>query len=229
MRWARCLLLVASGMSNRTCIPIARSQATTACFGGRQVGNSWRTTQDIAPGWDSVMTNLDGTVGLSRYAGPGGWNDADMLEARMPQLIQQVEVCARALRCWRLAMSIYCNLLMAGRCVQIGPQGKLSATEASAHMALWAILKSPLIIGADLRYGKVPSAGRMQAGLRRHGISCKYSPPHPDCSAAKRSALDNDTLAILTAPEVIAVNQDPLGVAGDLVWKQGPAEARAVC
>ena len=28
----------------------------------------------------------------------------------------------------------------------------------------------------------------------------------------------------LTAVEVIAVNQDPLGVAGDLVWKQGPAE-----
>ena len=53
--------------------------------GEAQVGNSWRTTQDIASGWDSVMTNLDGTVGLSRYAGLGGWNDADMLEVRMPQ------------------------------------------------------------------------------------------------------------------------------------------------
>ena len=40
------------------------------------------------------------------------------------------------------------------------------------------------------------------------------------------SALDNYTLGILTAPEVILVNQDPLGVAGDLVWKQGPAEVR---
>ena len=114
------------------------------------MGNSWRTSQDIAPGWDSVMTNLDATVGLSRYAGPGGWNDADMLEARMPQHIQQVEVCAHKLR-WRLPMSIHCTVLMVGRCVQIGPQGKLSTTEASAHMALWAILKSPLIIGADLR------------------------------------------------------------------------------
>lgn len=33
------------------------------------------------------------------------------------------------------------------------------------------------------------------------------------------------TLSILQSPEVIAINQDPLGVAGDLVWKQGPAEA----
>lgn len=47
---------------------------------GTQVGNTWRTTPDIAPGWNSVMSNLDGTVGLSRYAGPGAWNDADMLE-----------------------------------------------------------------------------------------------------------------------------------------------------
>ena len=28
------------------------------------------------------------------------------------------------------------------------------------------------------------------------------------------------------AKEVIAVNQDPLGVAGDLIWKEGPNEAR---
>ena len=31
-------------------------------------------------------------------------------------------------------------------------------------------------------------------------------------------------MKILTASEVIAVNQDPLGVAGDLVWKEGPIE-----
>lgn len=30
--------------------------------------------------------------------------------------------------------------------------------------------------------------------------------------------------SILLAEEVIAINQDPLGVAGDLVWKQGPNE-----
>ena len=37
-------------------------------------------------------------------------------------------------------------------------------------------------------------------------------------------SLNREAKQILTAGEVIAVNQDPLGVAGDLVWKQGPLE-----
>ena len=53
---------------------------------------------------------------------------------------------------------------------------------------LWAILKSPLVIGTDLR------------------------------------KLSEAALKILTAEEVIAVNQDKLGVAGDLVYKEGPEE-----
>lgn len=36
--------------------------------------------------------------------------------------------------------------------------------------------------------------------------------------------LSKTALEILTAEEVIAVNQDPLGVAGDLIWKEGPIE-----
>lgn len=36
--------------------------------------------------------------------------------------------------------------------------------------------------------------------------------------------LSKAALKILTAEEVIAVNQDPLGVAGDLIWKEGPIE-----
>lgn len=31
---------------------------------------------------------------------------------------------------------------------------------------------------------------------------------------------------LLKSREVIAINQDPLGVAGDRVWKQGPYEVR---
>jgi len=49
-----------------------------------QVGNSWRTTEDIAPNWPSVLANLDNTVGLAKYAGPGGWNDPDILEVYYP-------------------------------------------------------------------------------------------------------------------------------------------------
>ncbi|KAK9826107.1 hypothetical protein WJX81_004261 [Elliptochloris bilobata] len=125
----------------------------------QQVGNSWRTTQDISlnisASWAGILENLDANTGLARFAGPGAWNDADMLELGLPG-------------------GLY-----------------LTGNEATAHMALWSIIKSPLIFGADLRL------------------------------------MDNVTLGLLTAPELIAFNQDPLGVAGELVWKQGPTEVYA--
>ncbi|DBA83192.1 TPA: hypothetical protein ACH3X2_006708 [Trebouxia sp. C0005] len=118
----------------------------------QKVGNSWRTTQDIENSWDGMLRCLDNTIGLSRYAEPGAWNDPDMLE--------------------------------------VGNSGLLE-NEQRSHFALWCLLKSPLFIGADLR------------------------------------KLSKSALEILTASEVIAVNQDPLGVAGDLIWKEGPIEVYA--
>jgi alpha-galactosidase len=44
------------------------------------VGHLWRTTGDIADRWDSFVRLLDQQAGLEKYAGPGGWNDPDMLE-----------------------------------------------------------------------------------------------------------------------------------------------------
>lgn len=44
------------------------------------LSNSWRTTGDIKDNWDSFIEILDLQVGLEIYAGPGGWNDPDMLE-----------------------------------------------------------------------------------------------------------------------------------------------------
>ncbi|EIE26102.1 glycoside hydrolase [Coccomyxa subellipsoidea C-169] len=64
----------------------------------------------------------------------------------------------------------------------------LTVEEMQSHFALWAIVKSPLFISADLRQ-------------------------------ITKTALD-----ILKSDELIAVNQDPLGVAGDLIWKQGANE-----
>lgn len=43
-------------------------------------GNLWRTTGDIDPHWDRVYTILEQQAGLEKYAGPGHWNDPDMLE-----------------------------------------------------------------------------------------------------------------------------------------------------
>ena len=42
--------------------------------------NSWRTTGDINPHWDRIYTILEQQAGLEKYAGPGHWNDPDMLE-----------------------------------------------------------------------------------------------------------------------------------------------------
>lgn len=44
------------------------------------VGNSWRTTGDISPVPESIFNILDINNKWHEYAGPGGWNDPDMLE-----------------------------------------------------------------------------------------------------------------------------------------------------
>ncbi len=43
-------------------------------------GNAWRTTGDIQPRWQSVYDIIGQQKGLAQYAGPGHWNDPDMLE-----------------------------------------------------------------------------------------------------------------------------------------------------
>ncbi|KAG7031519.1 Alpha-galactosidase 3 [Cucurbita argyrosperma subsp. argyrosperma] len=45
-----------------------------------KVGNSWRTTDDINDTWASMTTLADINNKWAAYAGPGGWNDPDMLE-----------------------------------------------------------------------------------------------------------------------------------------------------
>jgi alpha-galactosidase len=43
-------------------------------------GNLWRTTGDITPHWDRIYAIVSQQEGLESYAGPGHWNDPDMLE-----------------------------------------------------------------------------------------------------------------------------------------------------
>jgi alpha-galactosidase len=68
-----------------------RSQPSTW---SRGVAHLWRTTGDILPCWDCSeswgghgwVRILDMQVGLEKYAGPGGWNDPDMLQVGNPGL-----------------------------------------------------------------------------------------------------------------------------------------------
>ncbi|HVW07821.1 MAG TPA: glycoside hydrolase family 27 protein, partial [Bryobacteraceae bacterium] len=50
-------------------------------WGASAGGNLWRTTGDIRDNWAS-MSNIgfDQQIGRAKFAGPGHWNDPDMLE-----------------------------------------------------------------------------------------------------------------------------------------------------
>lgn len=118
-------------------------------WGASVGGNLWRTTGDITDNYDRMIVIGFGQNGLERFAGPGHWNDPDMLE--------------------------------------VG-NGGMSEDEYRTHMSLWCLLAAPLLAGNDLT---------------------KMTPA---------------TLAILTNPEVIAVDQDPAGIQGHRVWQEGPLE-----
>ena len=46
----------------------------------QDVGNSWRTTGDISDSYSSMLNIVHQNMVLADYAGPGHWNDPDMLE-----------------------------------------------------------------------------------------------------------------------------------------------------
>ncbi|HXR72431.1 glycoside hydrolase family 27 protein [Actinocrinis sp.] len=45
-----------------------------------QVGNLWRTTSDVHTNWTRLDSIIDKNIPLAQFAGPGAWNDPDMLE-----------------------------------------------------------------------------------------------------------------------------------------------------
>lgn len=45
-----------------------------------EVGHLWRTTGDINDSWNSMIGIFNQQKDLAKYAGPGKWNDPDMLE-----------------------------------------------------------------------------------------------------------------------------------------------------
>jgi alpha-galactosidase len=125
---------------------------------GAEVGNLWRSSGDISDCWNCKKDELSWTqildlqVGLESYAGPGHWNDPDMLE--------------------------------------VG-NGGMTALEYRAHFSLWCMLAAPLMAGNDLK--------NMTPEIQQ----------------------------ILTNKEVIAIDQDALGMEGRRVRKNGDSEVWA--
>jgi alpha-galactosidase len=91
---------------------------------GPSVGaNLWRTTGDIQPNWNSIYALLNEQAGLAKYAGPGHWNDPDMLEVGN------------------------------GQQVGTGDRSRfvpLTLAENRTHFSMWAMLAAPLLAGNDL-------------------------------------------------------------------------------
>jgi alpha-galactosidase len=88
---------------------------------GQEVGgNCWRTTGDINDSWSSMSGIGFGHAGRERYAGPGHWNDPDML------VVGKV-----------------------GWGPSLHPT-KLKPNEQITHISLWSLLGAPLLIGCDM-------------------------------------------------------------------------------
>ncbi|MEN3747657.1 glycoside hydrolase family 27 protein [Sphingomonas sp. HF-S3] len=123
---------------------------------GAKIGNLWRISGDITDKWEGkyghswgMLNILDMAEPLWPYAGPGHWNDPDMLE--------------------------------------VG-NGGMTDAQYRSHFSLWALMAAPLIAGNDI------------------------------------ANMDEATRAILLNREVIAINQDLLGIQGRRVWRDGNRE-----
>jgi len=127
-----------------------------------KIGHLWRTTGDIYPCFDcevnhgtwtswGVMKIVNMRADIRKYAGPGHWNDPDMME--------------------------------------VG--NGMSFAEDRAHFALWCMMAAPLIMGNDVRKSS------------------------------------KETLSILTNKELIAIDQDSLGIQAFRVSKKDSLEVWA--
>ena len=62
-----------------TCVPTG-AHTSTCGLDLASIANMWRVSADIKATWNDVIRIIDIEAPLSAYAGPGHWNDPDMLE-----------------------------------------------------------------------------------------------------------------------------------------------------
>lgn len=89
-------------------------------WGNKVGGNLWRTTEDITDTWESMKEIGFNQVSNQTFAGPGHWNDPDMLVVG-----------------W------------VGWGPNLHPS-RLTPDEQYSHISLWSLLSAPLLIGCDL-------------------------------------------------------------------------------
>jgi alpha-galactosidase len=50
------------------------------------ISNMWRTNNDYGDSWRQIIANLDNEADLAQYAGPGHWNDPDILQVGLGKM-----------------------------------------------------------------------------------------------------------------------------------------------
>jgi alpha-galactosidase len=102
-------------------------------WGPKVDGQLWRTTWDLRDTWEhgqynsghnGIMEALDRQVGLAKYAGPGRWNDPDMLVV---------------------------GLNGTGSSSSANGANGCTITEYEAQFGLWCLLSAPLLMTCDIR------------------------------------------------------------------------------
>jgi alpha-galactosidase len=97
-------------------------------------GHLWRTTWDMRDAWlsdqydnghNGIMNTIDKQKGLEKYAGPGGWNDPDLLVTGLFGKGKSSSLNGRFTGC--------------------------SLTEYRSQFAVWCMLASPLMVNLDVR------------------------------------------------------------------------------
>lgn len=76
---------------------------------GAKAGNMWRTTGDIMANWLSIHAIYERTIKLYEHAGPGHWNDPDMLEVGNGKLTEDENKTHFSLWCMMAAPLILGN------------------------------------------------------------------------------------------------------------------------
>ncbi|HHM24347.1 MAG TPA: glycoside hydrolase family 27 protein, partial [Bacteroidetes bacterium] len=88
-------------------------------WGAQVGGNLWRTTGDITDTWESMSRIGFGQAELYPYAGPGHWNDPDMLVVGWVGWSEHLH------------------------------RTRLTVNEQYTHISLWSLLSAPLLLGCD--------------------------------------------------------------------------------
>lgn len=97
---------------------------------GRKAGNMWRTTHDIMPIWKSIVLLYDFTIKKYAAAGPGGWNDPDMLEVGNGKLSEDENKAHFSLWCMMAAP------LMLGNDIRKFVDGNNNAVEGNSALKI---------------------------------------------------------------------------------------------